>query len=126
MVGHASERHVQSSRRAQARYQELVIEILATFTTYDITQILREENFDTDMLSKLIQPASQYISQLAMVEVIKMASIDTIQVNIIEDQDDYWITNLTIFSTIWEAPKEEKRARKVQLRASRFEITNQY
>lgn len=76
------------------------------------------------MLSKLTQSVPRYISQLAKVEEIKTASIDAIQFNVIEDQDDVWMIDLVKFFTTEDALEDEQSARKVQLRASMFEMRN--
>lgn len=70
------------------RYKDMVIKLLASFATYEFTQILREENLDVGMLSKLTQSAPRYISQLVKMQEITTPSIDAIHVNVIEDHDD--------------------------------------
>lgn len=35
------------------RYKDLALELLSSFTAFEITQLPREENLDVDMLSKL-------------------------------------------------------------------------
>lgn len=53
-----------------------------------------------------------------------MASIDVIQVNAIEDEDDKWMNDLVGFLINGAIQEDEKRAKKVRLQASRFEMRN--
>lgn len=66
-----------------------------------------EENLDVDMLWKLTHSTPWYISQLAKVEEVTTVSIDAIQVNVIEDQDDEWMSDLVMFFTTREASIEK-------------------
>lgn len=65
----------------------MVVRMLTPFTAHEVTQVLREENIDVDILSKMTQSTPQYISQLAKTKEIGIAIIDVIQVNVIEDED---------------------------------------
>lgn len=105
-----------------ARYKGLTLELLASFAAFLITQVPREENLDADMLSKLNQTAPSYLTHMAKIQEIGSASIDSIKVNAVDIPRDKWIEDLQKFLTSGEVPAEEDRARKVRLRAPRFEI----
>lgn len=53
-----------------------------------------------------------------------MASIDVIQVNVIEYENDEWMMGLIGFLINRAAPEDENKARNVKLRALRFEMKN--
>lgn len=59
---------------------------------------------------------------MAKVQEIGYASIDAILVNAINNNHDEWMEDLFKFLTDGEALSKEDRARKVRLRAPRFEV----
>ncbi|VFQ86996.1 unnamed protein product [Cuscuta campestris] len=80
-----------------AQYKNLVLALLKGFEKFKIAQIPRAENADADLLSKLTQYAPEHVSKLVRVEILDRASIEKIG-------------------------KQDDRARKVKLRAPRFQI----
>lgn len=85
------------------RYKDLVLQVLASFTAFEIIQVPREENLDADMLSKLYQTAQNYLTHLAKVQKIRSTSIDAIQVNAIDNNHDEWMNDMFKFHINGEA-----------------------
>lgn len=78
---------------------------------------------DVDMLSKINQSAWSYMLQIAKIQEITTASIDEIQFNLIKNQNDEWMDDLTDFLVNQKFFNDEERIRKFKLRAPRHEIS---
>ncbi|VFQ90686.1 unnamed protein product [Cuscuta campestris] len=98
-----------------------------------IAQIPRAENTDADLLSKLTQYAPEHVSKLARVEILDRASIEKLEVAAITagsqfdrsnlvGADDHWMYDLMEYLMNGSLPEQDDRARKVKLRAPRFQI----
>ncbi|VFQ85915.1 unnamed protein product [Cuscuta campestris] len=128
-VGHI--REVKEGRMAQ--YKDLVLALLKGFEEFKIAQIPRAENADADLLSKLTQYAPEHVSKLARVEILDRASIEKLEVAAITagnqfdrsnlvGADDHWMYDLMEYLMDGSLPEQDDRARKVKLRAPRFQI----
>ncbi|VFQ66040.1 unnamed protein product [Cuscuta campestris] len=116
-----------------AQYKELVLALLKGFEEFKIAQISRAENADADLLSKLTQYAPEHVSKLARVEILDRASIEKLEVAAITagslsdwsnlvGADDHWICDLMEYLMDGSLPEQDDRARKVKLRAPRFQV----
>ncbi|VFQ82612.1 unnamed protein product [Cuscuta campestris] len=116
-----------------AQYKDVVLALLKGFKEFKIAQIPRAENADADLLSKLTQYAPEHVSKLAWVEILDRASIEKLEVAAItataqSDRsnlvraDDHWMNDLMEYLMDGILPEQEYRARKVKLRASRFQV----
>ncbi|VFQ64725.1 unnamed protein product [Cuscuta campestris] len=116
-----------------AQYKNLVLAVLKGFEEFKIAQIPRAENADADLLSKLTQYAPEHVSKLARVEILDRASIEKLEVAAIATvsqfdrsnlvrADDHWMCDLMEYLTDGSLPEQDDRARKVKLRAPRFQI----
>ncbi|VFQ90991.1 unnamed protein product [Cuscuta campestris] len=116
-----------------AQYKDLVLALLKGFEEFKIAQIPRGENADADLLSKLTQYAPEHVSKLARVEILDRASIEKLEVAAITgaDQpdrsnmvgaDDHWMYDLMEYLMDGTLPEQDDWARKVKLRAPRFQV----
>ncbi|VFQ76157.1 unnamed protein product [Cuscuta campestris] len=116
-----------------AQYKDLVLALLKGFEEFKIAQIPWAENADADLLSKLTQYAPEHVSKLARVEILDRASIEKLEVAAITvgsqfdrsnlvGADDHWMYDLMEYLTDGSLPEQDDRARKVKLRAPRFQI----
>ncbi|VFQ79160.1 unnamed protein product [Cuscuta campestris] len=116
-----------------AQYKDLVLALLKGFGDLKIAQIPRAENADADLLSKLTQYAPEHVSKHARVEILDRASIEKLEVAAITagsqfdrsnlvGADDHWMYDLMEYLTDGSLPEQDDRARKVKLRAPRFQI----
>ncbi|VFQ98356.1 unnamed protein product [Cuscuta campestris] len=116
-----------------AQYKDLILALLKSFEEFRIAQIPRAENADADLLSKLTQYAPEHVSKLARVEILDRASIEKLEVaaitaagqsdrsNLIGADDD-WMYDLMEYLMDGTLPEQDDRARKVKLRAPRFQV----
>ncbi|VFQ92989.1 unnamed protein product [Cuscuta campestris] len=116
-----------------AQYKDVVLALLKGFEEFKIAQIPRAENADADLLSKLTQYAPEHVSKLAWVEILDRSSIEKLEVvgitataqsdrsNLVR-ADDHWMYDLMEYLMDGTLPEQEYRARKVKLRASRFQV----
>ncbi|XP_031124271.1 uncharacterized protein LOC116026985 [Ipomoea triloba] len=107
-----------------ARYRDHTISIMGSFDACVAKHIPRAENADADMLSRLLHEASEYISKVARVEELSTACIDVLPVAPVDDDVDEWITDLRLYLETGTLPENGQRARKVKLRAPRFQIVD--
>ncbi|VFQ88144.1 unnamed protein product [Cuscuta campestris] len=116
-----------------AQYKDLVLALLKGFEEFKIAQIPRVENADADLLSKLMQYAPEHVSKLARVEILDHASIEKLEVAAITGAsqpdrsnlvgaDDHWMYDLMEYLMDGVLPEQDDRARKVKLRAPRFQV----
>lgn len=105
-----------------AKYKDLVTDLLGTFASFKIVQVSWEENLDANMLLKLSLSASSYVSQMAKIEEVTFASIDVIQVDVINDQNDELMDDMFKFLMTRQMLVEDARAKKVKTRAVRYEV----
>ncbi|VFQ62223.1 unnamed protein product [Cuscuta campestris] len=115
-----------------AQYKELVLALWKGFEEFKISQIPRAENADADLLSKLTQYAPEHVSKLARVEILDRANIEKLEVAAIAagrqsdrsnlvGADDHWMYDLMEYLMDGSLPEQGDRARKVKLRAPRFQ-----
>ncbi|VFQ98945.1 unnamed protein product [Cuscuta campestris] len=116
-----------------AQYKDLVLALLKGFEEFKIAQIPRAENADADLLSKLTQYAPEHVSKLARVEILDRASIEKLEVAAITagsqfdrsnlvGADDHCMYDLMEYLMDGSLPEQDDRARKVKLRAPRFQV----
>ncbi|VFQ84430.1 unnamed protein product [Cuscuta campestris] len=116
-----------------AQYKDLVLALLKSFAEFQIAQIPRAKNANADLLSKLTQYAPEHVSELARVEILDRASIEKLEVATIvavghSDRsntvgtDDHWMSDLMKYLTDGSLLEQDDRARKVKLRAPRFQV----
>ncbi|VFQ72353.1 unnamed protein product [Cuscuta campestris] len=113
--------------------RDLVLALLKGFEEFKIAQIPRADNADADLLSKLTQYAPEHVSKLARVEILDRASIEKLEVAAITARspfdwsnlvgaDDHWMYDLMEYLMDGSLPEQDDRARKVKLRAPRFQV----
>ncbi|VFQ64835.1 unnamed protein product, partial [Cuscuta campestris] len=115
-----------------ARYSDLVRALLRELEEFRLTRIPRSENADADMLSKLTQACPEHVSKLAKIEILDVPSTDRFEVAAIQPgqtsatgiigADDDWRYELMEYLETGQKPDDEERARKVVLRAPRFQV----
>ncbi|VFQ73339.1 unnamed protein product, partial [Cuscuta campestris] len=115
-----------------ARYSDLVRALLRELEEFRLTRIPRSENADADMLSKLTQAYPEHVSKLAKIEITDVPSTDRFEIAAIQPgqnsatgtigADDDWRHDLMQYLETGQKPDDEERARKVVLRAPRFQV----
>ncbi|XP_031095094.1 uncharacterized protein LOC115999381 [Ipomoea triloba] len=107
-----------------ARYRDYALSVMGSFDACRAEHIPRAENADADMLSRLSHEAPEYISKVARVEELQTACVDALPVIPVNTETDDWITDLRSYLETGTLPENEQRARKVKLRAPRFQIVD--
>ncbi|VFQ93589.1 unnamed protein product [Cuscuta campestris] len=115
-----------------ARYSDLVRALLRELEEFRLTRIPRSENADADMLSKLTQACQEHVSKLAKIEIMDVPSTVRFEIAAIQPgqnsatgtigADDDWRHDLMQYLETGQKPDDEERARKVVLRAPRFQV----
>ncbi|XP_031112204.1 uncharacterized protein LOC116016181 [Ipomoea triloba] len=106
------------------QYKDIALELLQQFKKYELIQIPRMENTDADMLSKLTQEAPEYVSKIARIEEVGAPSIDVIEVHPVEIGEPDWMYDLKNYIANGTLPDDSSRAKKVKLRAPRFQLVD--
>ncbi|VFQ60919.1 unnamed protein product [Cuscuta campestris] len=119
-----------------ARYSDLVRALLRELEEFRLTRIPRSENTDADMLSKLMQACPEHVSKLAKIEILDQPSADRFENAAIQqgessatgviEVDDDWRYDLMEYLMTGQKPGDEERARKVVLRAPRFQVLDDH
>ncbi|VFQ71306.1 unnamed protein product [Cuscuta campestris] len=115
-----------------ARYSDPVRALLRELEEFFLIRIPRSENTDADMLSKLMQACPEHVSKLAKIEILDQLSADRLEVAAVQqgqssaagviEADDEWRYDLMEYLMTGQKPNNEERARKVVLRAPRFQV----
>ncbi|XP_031106129.1 uncharacterized protein LOC116010757 [Ipomoea triloba] len=105
-------------------YKDRVLAVLRQFEAHELTHIPRSDNADADMLSRLVHEAPEHISKIAHIEEAIAPCIDTLEVEPVGAEQDPWITDLKEYLQDGKMPEEADRARKVRLRAPRFQVVD--
>ncbi|XP_031101915.1 uncharacterized protein LOC116005818 [Ipomoea triloba] len=107
-----------------ARYRDHALSVMESFDACIAEHIPRAENADVDMLSRLSHEAPEYISKVARVEELSTACIDVLPMAPVDAGTDEWISDLRSYLETGTLPENEQRAKKVKLRAPRFQIVD--
>ncbi|VFQ99264.1 unnamed protein product [Cuscuta campestris] len=115
-----------------ARYSDLVRALLRELEEFRLTRIPRSENTNADILSKLTQACPEHVSKLENIEILDAPSADRFEVEAIQSgqttatgiigADDGWRYELMEYLETGQKPDDEERARKVVMRAPRFQV----
>ncbi|VFR03157.1 unnamed protein product [Cuscuta campestris] len=131
VVGHING-NMEAKGEKMQKYIDLARALLKDLTQYVMEQILRGENTNADLLSKLMQAAPEHVSKLVRIETLEKASIEGFSVSVIEEdgqsnpdrveRDDVWMDDLVRYYMTGQFPEDEDMVRKVKLRAPRFQM----
>ncbi|XP_031096938.1 uncharacterized protein LOC116001189 [Ipomoea triloba] len=113
---------IEAKEERMIQYKDVALELLQQFDKYELIQVPRTENTDADMLSKLTQEAPEYVSKIARIEEIGSPSIDVIEVRPVEISEPDWMYDLKNYIANGTLPDDTTRAKKVRLRAPRFQL----
>ncbi|XP_031096982.1 uncharacterized protein LOC116001233 [Ipomoea triloba] len=105
-----------------ARYLDHALSVMGSFDASVAEHIPRAEYADADMLSRLSHEAPEYISKVARVEELPAACIDVMPVAPVAEDPEEWISDLRLYLQTGTLPKNDRRERKVKLRAPRFQM----
>ena len=101
-----------------AKYLEKVKEIITTFGSFDIRQILRAKNTRADLLSKLATLTLTELSKEVFFEVLKYPNTEELQLVMKISHEPSWIDPLVAYLKDGILPHDAKEARKLRNQAS--------
>nr|GEZ28995.1 hypothetical protein [Tanacetum cinerariifolium] len=93
------------------------------FKTFSICQVSRSKNKKADALSKIASTSFAHLSKQVLVEVLETKSITAKEVTaVIEEEGPTWMTELMNYLKEGTLPEDEKKARKLRLKARQYEL----
>ncbi|VFQ93070.1 unnamed protein product [Cuscuta campestris] len=121
VVGHVSGEFEAKDERMK-KYRDTALELLKSFTAYSVEQILRAENAEADILSKLSSDTPEHIRRMANVEELSEPSIHAFPVAMICAQPRDWTDDIVAFLKDGTLPDESMKAKLVQTRAPGYTL----
>nr|GEZ00687.1 reverse transcriptase domain-containing protein [Tanacetum cinerariifolium] len=105
------------------KYLDIAKDLVSGFKTFSISQVPRSKNKKTDALSKIASTSFTHLSKQVLVEVLETKSITGKEVTaVIEEEGPTWMTELMNYLKKGTLPEDEKEARKIRLKARRYEL----
>ncbi|CAH9094694.1 unnamed protein product [Cuscuta europaea] len=104
------------------QYKEAAKELLKVFEAHSLTQILRAQNSEADILSKLSDESPEHLSKIARIEELSPSSIHTSPIMQIHQRQEDWISDIMAFITTGQLPEDEARAKLAKLRTPTYTI----
>nr|GFA59379.1 reverse transcriptase domain-containing protein [Tanacetum cinerariifolium] len=100
------------------KYLDIAKGLVSGFKTFSICQVPRSKNKKADALSKIASTSFAHLSKQVLVEVLETKSITAKEVTaIIEKEGPTWMTELVNYLKEGTLPEDEKKARKLRLKA---------
>ncbi|GJZ39631.1 reverse transcriptase domain-containing protein [Tanacetum coccineum] len=123
LVENQVNRLFEASQPVIKQYLEKAKELLASFPTYSIEQIKKDQNKKADALSKL---ASMTLSKLAkedLVKVLQEKSITQKEVtNVTQEGEDNWMIPIWEFLQLGKLLDDLQKARKLRIKAPSYKL----
>nr|GFC41743.1 reverse transcriptase domain-containing protein [Tanacetum cinerariifolium] len=105
------------------KYLEIAKGLVSGFKTFSISQVQRSKNKKADALSKIASTSFAHLSKQVLVEVLETKSITKKEVTaVIEEEGPTWMTELVNYLKEGTLPADEKKARKIHLKARKYEL----
>ncbi|GJS36634.1 reverse transcriptase domain-containing protein [Tanacetum coccineum] len=112
----------------EIKIQELIIflekakELLASFPTYSIEHIKRDQNKKADALNKLALMTFSKLAKEVLVEVLQEKLITQKEVAHVTQEEDDWMIPIREFLQLGKLPDDPKKARKLQIKAPLYKL----
>nr|GEZ01617.1 reverse transcriptase domain-containing protein [Tanacetum cinerariifolium] len=105
------------------KYLDIAKGLVSGFKTFSISQVPRSKNKKAEALSKIASTSFAHLSKQVLVEVLETKSITGKEVTaVIEEEGPTWMTKLVNYLKEGTLPKDEKKARKLRLKARQYEL----
>ncbi|GJU13184.1 reverse transcriptase domain-containing protein [Tanacetum coccineum] len=109
-----------AEKMGMVQYLNKVKTLEKSFKEFSIKQIPRSENKKVDALSKIASTSFAHLSKQVLVEELKEKSIDEKEIlDIVEEEDNTWMTPICEYLTKEILPEDKKKARAVWRKAAR-------
>ncbi|GJY79880.1 reverse transcriptase domain-containing protein, partial [Tanacetum coccineum] len=107
------------------QYLDKVKTLAKSFKEFSIKQIPRSENKKADALSKIASTSFVHLNKQVLVEELKEKSINEKEIlDIVEEEDNTWMTPICEYLTKEILPEDKKKARAVRRKAARYAMIN--
>ena len=125
LVANQINRSYVAKEEAMIQYLAKAKALIANFRTFSIAQVPRSQNKQADALSKIASTSFAHLAKQVLVEVLKEKSIREKEVMpIVEEEGDTWMTPLSEYLQNGVLPAEERKARKLKIKARQYAIIN--
>ncbi|GKB62031.1 reverse transcriptase domain-containing protein [Tanacetum coccineum] len=115
-----------AEKMGMVQYLERVKTLTNNFKEFSIKQVPRSENKKADALSKIASTSFAYLSKQVLVEELNEKSINEKEVlAIVEEEGHTWMTPICEYLTNEILPKDNKKARVVHRKASKYAVINE-
>nr|GFD20152.1 reverse transcriptase domain-containing protein [Tanacetum cinerariifolium] len=105
------------------KYLKIAKGLVSGFKTFSISQVPRSKKKKADALSKITSTSFAHLSKQVLVEVFETKSITGKEVTaVIEEEGPTWMTELVNYLQEGTLPADEKKARKIRLKARQYEL----
>ncbi|GJV00862.1 reverse transcriptase domain-containing protein [Tanacetum coccineum] len=105
------------------KYKEKALEMIRSFSTFQISHILREDNKKADALSKIAVVQCSGLTKGVMIEELNERSVDTTEVNVIvEKATRTWMTPIQEYIKHGILPEDASKARMIREKARNYTI----
>nr|GFC43388.1 reverse transcriptase domain-containing protein [Tanacetum cinerariifolium] len=105
------------------KYLDIAKGLVNGFNTFSICQVSRNKNKKADALSKIASTSFAHLSKQVLVKVLETKSITAKEVTaVIEEEGPTWMTKLVNYLKEGTLPEDEKKARKLRLKARQYEL----
>nr|GEX87890.1 reverse transcriptase domain-containing protein [Tanacetum cinerariifolium] len=105
------------------KYLDIAKGLVSGFKTFSICQVPRSKNKKADALSKIVSTSFAHLSKQVLVEVLETKSITAKEVTAVtEEEGPTWMTELVNYLKEGTLPEDEKKARKLRLKARQYKL----
>ncbi|GJR38924.1 reverse transcriptase domain-containing protein [Tanacetum coccineum] len=105
------------------QYLEKAKELLASFPSYSIEHIKRDQNKKADALSKLASMIFSKLAKEVLVEVVQENSITQREVaDVTNEERDSWMLPIQEYLQLGKLPDDPQKARKLRIKAPLYKI----
>nr|GEX40126.1 reverse transcriptase domain-containing protein [Tanacetum cinerariifolium] len=105
------------------KYMDIAKGLVSGFKTFSICQVPLSKNKKANTLSKIASTSFAHLSKQVLVEVLETKSITAKEVTaVIEEEGTTWMTELVNYLKEGTLPEDEKKARKLRLKARQYEL----
>ncbi|XP_019178888.1 PREDICTED: uncharacterized protein LOC109174051 [Ipomoea nil] len=110
----------EANEERMRRYRDVVLQVLGQLTLYEILQVPRSQNGDTDLLSKLGLGTPEHVSKIARIEDLQRSSLEAYPVLPIQTRSPCWLDHLIEYKRTGTLPADELAAKAVKRRSPTY------
>ena len=105
-----------------ARYRDMARDLLDQFEYYELSQIMRTDNTEADLLSRITEEEIEKLEAGCQIEFMETPVIDRVRIRIITDGEKDWVDEIRDYLEHQLLPTDLQKARILVKRAARYTI----